>query len=182
MKKEKPEAIKLYQLTGLYAQLCEDLEEGGGELTPELEKQLESTEAALSEKLENIGKLVKTLEADAEYWTARRNSFDTEAKRMKARADARLSRITSIKSYAAQCLQAADLLKMKTESFNFSLQPDHSVEATGEEIDPVFVRIKEELDKKAMIEHWKSLSEEERESHREFQGAKIVTKMGLRIR
>lgn len=182
MKKEKPESVKLYQLTGLYAQLCEDLEEGGGELTPELEEALESTEAALNEKLENLGRLVKTLEADADFWTARQKAFDSEAKRMKAKADARSSRVASIKRYATQCLQSADMQKVKTESFSFNLQADHSVEATGEEIDPQFVRIKEELDKKALMEHWKTLSEEEREAHREFKGATIVTKMGLRIR
>lgn len=175
----------LYELASEYQALAHVLDEQEGELTDELEKAWDAINEELPIKMENIGHVLKNLDAEREVLEAKAKTFKSEFERLKSRAAARQSRIDWLKSYAAKNLQAADIQKLKSETFSWWTQESHSVEEVdASKVDPQYKRVeyKEFVDKKAILEDWKALPDEVRDEQRNFKGAKVVTRLGLRFR
>lgn len=173
----------LYELTDVYNDLTEILEDQGGELTPELEKALDDIGGEIEQKLENIGRVFQTLKAEIDVIDAERRTFIEEANRLKAQVVSRENRISSLKEYVTRNLEALGISKKKTETFSFWTQTTNSVEEVDiTSVPDKYKRVEynEYVDKKALIDDWKAMDDPE--AHRDFGGAKVVAKTGLRYR
>ena len=181
----------LYELTGIYKDLMEVVEEQGGELTPELEELLDNNEEDLEAKLESYGYVIQNLKQEIEVLNAQRKTFLGEADRINGLRVAREGRVEAVRAHIATCLQKADIrnksgnLGLKTKLFSFWCQEDHSLEVDDAQIEHVPDKYKrvvyeEYVDKKPVVADWKAL--EGREEKRDFGWGRIVTKLGLRMR
>lgn len=178
--------MKLYELTGLYAGLQDILEEEGGELTPERECDLNELTERLEDKLESMGGLIRNLELEAKVSKAKADLIKQEAKKHEDRAKAIENRVESLEKYVLACLKSAGIDKLKTDSFKYHIKVSEAVEVPkGEELKGIpeeFIRIKysEELDKAALLKHWKTL--EDKEQARQFGNAVVVARESLQVK
>jgi hypothetical protein len=173
----------LYDLTGVFLELTEIIEEQGGEIPEALEKALDSAEGEIEEKLEKIGHVFQNLKQESDLLNAERKAFVEEADRLRAQVSVRTARIASLKAYVAKSLEAMGISKQKTETFSFWIQSTDSVEEVDiTKVPDKYKRVvyEEHIDKKAMKDDWKAL--EDREAHRDFGGARIVSNSSLRFR
>lgn len=183
--------MNLYNLTGVYKQLTDIVEGNEGELSPELESALNSNEDAIEQKLESYGHVIQNLNAEASVLEAKRRAFLEEADRIKGLQRARERRCEQIKGHIAECLKVANIrnakghLGAKTETFNFWVQEDTSVEFDEANLDSVpqeyrRVTVKESLDKIGLIADWQAAGASD--DARDLGFARIITKLGLRMR
>jgi predicted nuclease with TOPRIM domain len=138
----------LYDLTSDFLQVQQLIEEGH----ENLEDTLESINIAVEDKLENIAKLIKNIEADV-------NSFKTEEKRLAERRKSLENRITNLKQYAESNLRAIGERKVKTGLFTFSIQKNApSVSILDDKLIPknFYVPVEPKLDKTAIKDVLKS--------------------------
>lgn len=76
---------------------------------------LEDIQDAIGDKAENIAKLIRGLEADAEV-------IDSEVKRLTARRDARRNRAEDLKAYLKANLEAVGMTSVKGQLFTVTIQ------------------------------------------------------------
>ena len=81
----------------------------------EAEKYLVDAEVELSEKVENIAKFIKNIEAD-------RDVFKKESDRLASKAKSFDNKVTSLKRYLQDNLEVAGIDKVKGDLFTVSLQ------------------------------------------------------------
>ena len=106
--------MKLYELTTNYLNLVEVLE--SGEVEPEVIGQaLEEVKDSIGDKLENMGKLLKTLEAE-------KTALHDEKMRLQQREFSISNNIKRLKEYMETCLKATGEKKIKGKLFTFSIQ------------------------------------------------------------
>lgn len=139
--------MKLYEMSHKYQQvltLIEDGHEG-------LEDTLEALSDAIEDKVENIGKLVKTVEAEV-------TGLKAEEQRLADRRKSLESNIKRLKEYAYQSMLDAGMKKIKGSLFTFSIQNSPpSVEVLDDSLIPkgYFVQSAPTLDKNAIKEELK---------------------------
>ena len=100
--------VKLYELTGAYAQiaaLAEDETDGS-----KWEAALADLKGGIEEKAENLVRLIRCLDTDAE-------AFEAESRRLGDLARSRRNRVAGLKDYLLRCLREASLSEVKTQLF-----------------------------------------------------------------
>lgn len=150
--------LKGYELAGEWAALDELLLETGGELTPEIEQLLEQLEGTTTEKLEKIGLVAqryvndaKAIALELERLTARKQTFENGAKKMKSYAGRILDAIGKPSVKGVLCTVA---WQNNAESVVGELTEEQLRELAF--VAPQIVRIipeKLELDRRAALEY-----------------------------
>ena len=155
--------MKLYEIAEMY-EAMESLDE-----SIDITAALENIDGALEEKLENVAKLVRNLEAEAK-------AYEEEERRLRAQKQAAKNRIESIKRYVKENLEEIDRDKVKAGIFKWSLQNGPGrVEITDE------TKIPEEY----FVTEIKPLKSEIKKAIEEgiiTEGAEIVRDKSLRLR
>lgn len=101
--------MKLYEITDIYL----NLESIDDEI--DVSAALAEVDGELEDKLENIAKLIRNLEAEAK-------AYEDEEKRLKAQKQAAKNRIESLKRYVKGNLEAIGKDKVEAGIFKWSLQ------------------------------------------------------------
>lgn len=158
--------MNLYTLSHNYQQILSLIEDG----QEGLEDTLESLTDAIEDKLENIGKLIKTIDAEAAGLKAeemrlhdRRKSLEANTKRLK--------------QYAEQSMLDAGIKKSKGQLFTFSIQKNPpSLEVLNDSVIPEIYFTEQEpvLNSAALKEALKN--------GQVIDGACLVQKESLRIK
>lgn len=108
----------------------------------QLQARFADCKLAMSEKLDNIARLIRQMELDAECLKA-------EEQRLKKRRESLESRIESLEYYVGNCLGAG--VQYKTPLFSFTWRKSTAVEITGEVPEQYQrVTVETEPDKKAI--------------------------------
>lgn len=134
----------LYDLTNDFQKVQALIEDGG----EGLQDTLESIELAIEDKLENIGKVIRNLEAEAK-------AFKEEEQRLADRRRSIENNIKHLKQYAENSMIVTGDKKIKAGLFTFSIQKNPpSVRIFNETIVPknYFVTPEPKLDKKKVQE------------------------------
>lgn len=158
--------MNLYTLSANYQQILSLIEDG----QEGLEDTLESLEGAIEDKLENIGKVIKTVDAEAAGLKAeetrladRRKSLEANTKRLKL--------------YAEQSMLDAGVKKSKGALFTFSIQKNPAaLDIVDEKMIPkaYFTTPQPVIDKAAI--------KEELKLGHEIPGAQLTQGESLRIK
>lgn len=155
--------MRLYEITEMYAAM-EALDD-----SVDITAALENIGGALEEKLENVAKLVRNLEAEAK-------AYEEEEKRLRAQKQAAKNRVESIKRYVKESLEEIGRDKVEAGIFKWSLQNGPGrVEITDE------TKIPEEF----FVTEIKPLKSEIKKAIEEgiiTEGAEIVRDKSLRLR
>lgn len=159
--------MKLYELTESYRQvleMAEELDDGS------LKDTLDSITEDINIKAENIAKVYKELEADAD-------KLDAEAKRLNARKQTVQNNAKNLKAYLADEMAKVGKDKIKGELFNFTIAKNPpSLDIPDETRIPrkYFIKQEPKLDRKAVLAALKS--------GQKVRGAEIKQNTSLRIR
>ena len=168
--------MKLYELTTNYLNLLEVLE--NGEVDQEVIGQaLDEVKDSIGDKLENMGKLLKTLEAE-------KVALHNEKMRLQEREFSIANNIKRLKEYMETCLKATRDKKIKGRLFTFSIQKNPvQVHVTDLKAIPEWIykeviteAIEYDLDKKKLKEIL------EAEHIAECEGIEFIQSESLRIR
>ncbi|MCL9971570.1 siphovirus Gp157 family protein [Anoxybacillus kestanbolensis] len=141
--------MKLYDLAQNYAQLLEMAEEMESDA---LVDTLQSLEDAIEEKVENIAKLIRNLEADAKI-------IKEEEQRLAERRRAIEAKVDKLKTYLQEQLETAGLQKVKRPTITVAIQVNPpSVDVIDETAIPSDFLIPQpsKLDKKSILERLKN--------------------------
>jgi len=148
--------MRLYELTMQYQRLLDEVEEAEGELTDEQWEMLEILDGAFDDKVENLAKFVRSIQADAD-------AVKTERQRLAAREKSLGNKVDWLKRYLQQALEAAGKDKVKGRVLNVSLRRA-PVSCIVRDLDLVPPAFKEEVttinpDKTAITRHFKQTGE-----------------------
>jgi len=140
--------MKLYELGESYTTLLEKIESGEFQFD-DLKDTLEAIEEAIELKVENIAKIVKTTESEAEI-------VKLEEKRLAERRKALENSAERLKQYAEDELRKTGIQKVKGKLFTIALQKNPpSVEVFSEsDIPENYYRVvtQKSIDKKSILE------------------------------
>lgn len=106
--------MNLYTITEQLRTIAEAIEMNQGELTAELEADLDRAEGDLRAKADNIAALVAELEAEA-------GAMEDEATRLLARAGVRGRAAGHLKSYLKRAMEAVGSSKIRGDRFDVSV-------------------------------------------------------------
>ena len=137
----------------------------------EAEKYLIGAEIELSDKVENIAKFIKNLEAE-------RDVFKKESDRLASKAKSFANKADSLKRYLQDSLEVAGVDKVKGELFTVSVQnnPISLDLSTTEHIPDEFKRVPEPVvNKRELLKHIKNTGEV-------FEGVEVKQTRSIRIR
>lgn len=155
--------MKLYEITDIYL----NLESIDDEI--DVSAALAEVDGELEDKLENIAKLIRNLEAEAK-------AYEDEEKRLKAQKQAAKNRIESLKRYVKGSLETIGKDKVEAGIFKWSLQNGPGrVEITDETKIPEEYFVTE-------VKPLKSEIKKAIESGVITEGAEIVRDKSLRLR
>lgn len=140
--------MKLYELGESYTTLLEKIESGEFKFD-DLKDTLEAIEEAIEMKIENIAKIVKTTESEAEI-------VKLEEKRLAEKRKALENSAERLKQYAEDELRKTGIQKVKGKLFTIALQKNPpSVEVLSEsDIPEDYIRVvtQKSVDKKSILE------------------------------
>lgn len=165
--------LRLYELAPAYRALIEaidNLADGDSEAEANLAEMAERIADDIAVKADSIAAIVHQLDLTAE-------AYDAEIKRLQARKAAVVGAQQRLKDYLKTSLVQAGLKKVQGRRFSVSVaDAPPSVDVVNEaEIPEQFWRVKREVDRRAILEHW-----------REHQvlplGVRLTTGVSLRIR
>ena len=158
---------KLYELSTGYKNIEYLLE--NGEDNEELAAVLNSLDAEIEDKAENIAKLIKNYEADIE-------AFKTEEKRIAERRRTLENDVKRLKEYLFNNMKLTGKTKFKKGTFSFNIAKNPaSVEITNVDIiSSDYKTYTEVLDRKAILQDLKD--------GKDVQGAILKQSESLRIR
>ncbi|BDR71258.1 hypothetical protein K144313037_p20450 (plasmid) [Clostridium tetani] len=159
---------KLYELTEQYSNLMELLD--NPEVPQEmLEESLNKINDELDVKLENVAKLIKSIEVDVK-------GFKEEEKRLADRRKSSENRITNLKEYVEGAMRATGIKKVNGKVFTLGIQKNApSVDITDENSIPEeYFILEKRLVKKKVLEAHKE--------GRKVPGTTIKRTESLRIR
>jgi hypothetical protein len=140
--------LKLYELSSDFRQLL-DMEDSMDEEV--FRDTLSSIKGFVDDKVENTGKLIRCLEADAD-------AIKTEEKRLNDRRKAIENRVKSVKEYLFNQLEVAGLDKVKRPTITVSIQLNNpSVEVLDESIIPPIYMVPQPatIDKQSILKDLK---------------------------
>ncbi len=157
--------LKLYEIKKAYMDVMNlDVDE------ETLKMALDAVQVDIKEKANNIGYVLRTLEAEEK-------AYDAEIDRFKALKDSAKAKAESIKKYLAETLQDMEIPKLSTEHFKFSFRKSESVDVLDPELIPddykttkTEIRISKTDIKKA-IKNGESVV-----------GARLITRQNLQIK
>ncbi len=128
----------------------------GGELTPELEERLDKMEGEFEDKAERIALLIQTKRVEAQAAKSERDRLAKIAKAAENTAD-------SLKDYLRFYMERQEKEKVETARVKLRVrnasQPSITWKGEDGSWPEQFTRIQTSLDKKAVLEAWKSSSE-----------------------
>jgi hypothetical protein len=159
--------LKLYEISQNYSQLL-DMADVLDEQT--FQDTLQAIEEVLEDKVENIGKLVRCLDADIE-------AIKTEEKRLAEKRKALENKVASVKEYVQHEMEVAGVDKVKRPTLTVSIQLNPpSVLVKDESLIPshYMVPVAPKLDKKAVLSFLKEGGE--------IPGCEIQQQRSIRIR
>jgi transcriptional regulator of heat shock response len=136
--------IKLYEISQNYSQLL-DMADVLDEQT--FQDTLQAIEEVLEDKVENIGKFVRCLDADIE-------AIKTEEKRLAEKRKALENKVTSVKEYVQHEMEVAGLNKVKRPTVTVSIQANPpSVDVMDESLIPSIYMVPQpsKIDKRAIL-------------------------------
>lgn len=143
--------MKLYEITQAYEKILELQEEGG-----DWEQSLADLGGMFEEKVENIAKVIKNLQAEEEAYKA-------EADRMAAKATAAKNKAKGLKDYLCQNMQAKGLDKIKSGVLSVRVNESLAVmdldELAMRHIDSRFLReipARTEVDKRRLMDAYRA--------------------------
>lgn len=162
---------KLYEISERYRNLEDLLDNPELEnIKEELEKSIDSIQEEFDLKAENIAKFIKSLEIDSK-------GLKEELQRLQARKKTIDNRISSLKEYLFEHMQALNKNKIKGKVFTLSIQNNPvSVEITDDKAIPQKYIVPQEtkFDKKALLKDLKN--------DIVIDGVDVKQTQGLRIR
>jgi hypothetical protein len=142
----------LYQLTASLVSVMDALVEAGGELTPELQAQLEQAEGDFKTKVERVALGIRHLVVTGE-------AAATEASRLTLLARARLNASERLKDYLREQMLQAEQRKVETDRVRVSVvtnsRPTIKWLAAPDTIPEAFRRTKVELDGDAALQAYR---------------------------
>jgi len=145
--------VKLYELTGKYAELQRAIEDGED---PEvLADTLDAIEEAINEKVDAIYKVIRNIQADID-------ALKTEEKRLYEKRKALEMRQERLKAYVEEQMTAARIDKVKTTIGNVGFRKaPPSIEVIDISLIPEAYLIPQEpkVDKKGLLNHYKETGE-----------------------
>ncbi len=144
---------KLYEISERYKNLEDLLDNPELEnIKEELEKSIDSIQEEFDLKAENIAKFIKSLEVDSK-------GLKEESQRLQSRKKTVDNRISSLKEYLFEHMQALKKNKIKGKVFTLSIQNNPvSIEITDEKAIPQKYIVPQEtkFDKKALLKDLKN--------------------------
>jgi len=147
--------MKLYELTDDYFGILERIGESG-EVDEETAALLEALDDEIEVKAENVAKVIRTLELEAD-------AINQEAKRLADRARAKANSAAHLKDYLHRNLEALGKKKVEGEVLTVSLRKKPpSVEVVDASVIPdAFTeeRVETRVDKRAILQEWKETGE-----------------------
>lgn len=160
--------MNLYEITEELRAVYEAIEENGGEITDELNEQLQLTTGQLQDKAEGYCNLIRNVSADADAYKA-------EIDRLTARKKAADNLVKRLKEALKNAMVLSDQQKIKAGLFSLSLRSTDAVEVTDEQSIPEeYFQVKREVMKSAIKDAIKN--------GEEVAGARIVSNTSLTIR
>lgn len=140
--------MNLYTINKYYQDIIDELEENGGELTPELDLCLQFNEEQFEEQGEDYLKAIRNLEAEAE-------AFKKEAQTMKQKSDRAAKTAERLKETLLTTLRVRGIDKRKFGNFTAAVRRNERVivqEDMLEQLPDDFKRVKTtiEADKTAL--------------------------------
>lgn len=161
--------MKLYELKGAYLDILNKL--GSAESEDEarqIRQELANIKDAVEVKLDNCGKMYRSLLAEADV-------YQSEVERLKRKADILSNQAEGLKNYIALVLQPGN--RVKTPLFDFSWRKSQSVEIEDLEALP-------EAYKRTRVisEPDKNLIKSDLQIGAEIPGAKLIDKLNLQIK
>ncbi len=143
--------MRLYEIADEYRRIAGLIDDAAGELSPELEADLDSVSASLADKAESIAALVREADAEADAYAA-------EMARLAARKKAAEGRADRLKAYLLAAMEAASVPKIKgplwTVSARQASRPVIRWEGSGE-VPERFAVLVRQVDAKAAYEAYK---------------------------
>lgn len=158
--------ITLYDLTDSYINIKDILDE---ETNEDLAKVLDEIDEEIEIKADNIAKLIKEFEGEA-------NTLDEEIKRLQAKKATKVNSIRNLKLYLENQMIKVGKTKFKTTLFSFGIQknvPSLKIE-NEDNIPEDFIKIMTSIDKRELLKAMKE--------GLEVEGVEITQSESLRIR
>jgi hypothetical protein len=159
--------MKLYELTESYNQVLELAEQLDAEA---LKDTLDSIDEAIEIKVENMAKVVRSLESNVD-------AIDSEIKRLTAKKSTLQNNVKGIKTYMQESMEQVGKDKIKGQLFNVGIQNNpQSVNVLDEKKINMnyFIEQPPKIDKKMLLADLKE--------GKEVEGAELQQTRSLRIR
>jgi hypothetical protein len=158
--------MNLYQIKNEYLTLASQLEQG--ELTPEIEQQLQINEEQLKEKAINYGYVIKSFEYDNDV-------IDAEIKRLKQLKEQKENAVDKLKNAVSDAMQLYGIEKIDSPTLKLSFRKSESIE------------VSENIDKKYLIEKTtlqpdKQAIKKAIKDGKQVEGAVLVTNYNIQIK
>lgn len=113
--------LSLFDLQKLYFETEEELENNGGELTPEIEEALETTKEMIPRKIDGY-------KGYMDFLDARVDLLDETIKKLQAKKKAAKNAKESIRRYVADTMQAFGIDKISGDIYTASLRRSKGIE------------------------------------------------------
>lgn len=130
----------LYEISQDLLTIYSQLEESGGEITPDIEESLALNDQSFSTKALNYCKFIQSLKATA-------NMFDLEIDRLRAKKERAAKLADTLKNNLAGYMTLSGKDKVDLDLFKLSFRNSKAVSILSEDIPEEFTRIKIEPDK-----------------------------------
>jgi hypothetical protein len=158
--------MNLYQIKNEYLTLASQLEQG--ELTTEIEQQLQINEEQLKEKAINYGYVIRSFEYDNDV-------IDAEIKRLKQLKEQKENAIDKLKNAVSDAMQLYGIEKIDSPTLKLSFRKSESIE------------VSENIDKKYLIEKTtlqpdKQAIKKAIKDGKQVEGAVLVTNYNIQIK